>query len=115
MGLPLPNTGVPQVPTLDGMSLENKTGEAKPGGLQKRGLDAFRGLEAYRSAAVQVHAKSHSYLMGLQHRRQNDGVYWHPDIPSTAYVYQNAGGRVQWPVRATFSDQLRRAWDWRGK
>ena len=76
---------------------------------------AFRALKAYKSAAIQVNAKNHSYLMGLQHRRQNDGVYWNPDLPSTAYVYQNAGGRQQWPVRETFPDQLRRAWDWRGR
>jgi hypothetical protein len=76
---------------------------------------AFRALDAFKSTAVEVRAKDHSYLMGLQHRRQRDGLYWSPEIPSTAYVYQNARGRQRWPVRGTFSDQLRRAWDWRGK
>jgi phosphorylated CTD-interacting factor 1 len=98
----LPLSFVVTVPSLDGTHSDHSG-------------SAFRGLEAYKSAAVQVHAKSHSYLMGLQHRRQNDGVFWHPDLPSTAYVYQNAAGRQQWPIRATFTDQLRRAWDWRGK
>ena len=97
-----PLSFVVTVPTLDGTH-SDKAGSA------------FRGLEAYKSAAVTVNAKSHSYLMGLQHRRQNDGTYWHPEIPSTAYVYQNAAGRQQWPVRKTFADQLRRAWDARGK
>ena len=97
-----PLTFVVTVPSLDGTH-SDKTGSA------------FRALEAYKSAAVQVHAKSHSYLMGLQHRRQTDGVYWNPEIPSTAYVYQNAAGRRQWPVRETFGEQMRRAWDWRGK
>ena len=73
---------------------------------------AFRALDdgGYRSAAVEVRGKDHSYLMGLQHRRQADGVYWRSELASTAYVYQNASGRLQWPVPATFADQLRRAW-----
>ena len=98
----LPLSFVVTVPSLDGTH-SDKTGSA------------FRGLDAFKSAAVQVYAKSHSYLMGLQHRRQVDGVYWSPDIPSTAYVFQNAAGRQAWPVRETFADSLRRAWDWRGK
>ena len=96
-----PLSFVVTVPTLEGTHTDSEG-------------SAFRGLEAFKSAAVEVRAKDHSYRMGLQHRRQVDGVYWNPDIPSTAYVYQNASGRHRWPVRETFAEQLRRAWDWRG-
>ena len=76
---------------------------------------SFRALKkSYQTAAVGVQGKEHSYQMGLQHRPQPDGVYWNPEIPSTAYIFQNESGRHKWPVSEAFSEQLRRAWDWRG-
>ena len=69
--------------------------------------EAYQGCRPYERATAVAPAGRHSYMVGLQHRRQQgDKRYWEPEAPSKLYFLQNDEGAVRWPVTEHIKDEL---------
>ena len=71
-------------------------------GLQRH----WRCVERYFRRQAVAAPGSHSYMMGLQHRRTGDSLYWQPEKASVMYFLQNDDGAQLWPVTDAVVSEL---------